>query len=218
MFQWFESVAGSTYASAMLWTLAALVLLLVVLVLIKIVRSLTFGTFVAGGRNRKTRLAVMDAAAVDSQRRLVLVRRDDVEHLVLIGGANDLVIEQNIRLAAPLLRPGAEDAPRQFEERARPAPVVVEPAHAPRPPVQPQRPVDPVQIAEARPQDQRPVEQLRRPEARPAEHHPQQAARPVVAPLRLSRRLRPLRARNLCRPGRRLLRNKTRRPAESRPI
>ena len=78
---WLEEFAGPNFAPAVLWTLLALVVLVIVLVIVRIVRSMTFGTFVVGGRNRKTRLAVMDAAAVDSHRRLVLVRRDDVEHL-----------------------------------------------------------------------------------------------------------------------------------------
>lgn len=116
MSEWFGSLGGSGYASAMVWTLAALLLLLIVLGLVRIVRGLTAGTFVAGGRNRKTRLAVMDAAAVDSQRRLVLVRRDDVEHLILIGGNADVVIEQNIRLAPPVTRNYVEDAPKAAEE------------------------------------------------------------------------------------------------------
>jgi flagellar protein FliO/FliZ len=42
------------------------------------------------------RLAVVEIAALDGRRRLVLVRRDDVEHLLLIGGATDLVIERGI--------------------------------------------------------------------------------------------------------------------------
>ena len=37
-------------------------------------------------RGRMPRLAVIDAAAVDGRRRLVLVRRDNVEHLIMIGG------------------------------------------------------------------------------------------------------------------------------------
>ena len=101
MLEWFEGLAGPQFAAAVLWTFAALILLVIVLVIIRMVRSLTFGTFVAGGRNRKTRLAVMDATAVDSHRRLVLVRRDDVEHLLLIGGPTDVVVEREIRLGQP---------------------------------------------------------------------------------------------------------------------
>src|SRR5438445_60889 len=52
-------------------------------------------------RGRMPRLAVIDAAAVDGRRRLVLVRRDNVEHLLMIGGPTDIVVEPNIVRAAP---------------------------------------------------------------------------------------------------------------------
>jgi hypothetical protein len=45
------------------------------------------------------RLAVMEQASVDRMRRLVLIRRDDVEHLIMTGGPVDVVIETGI--AAP---------------------------------------------------------------------------------------------------------------------
>src|SRR5712671_4901269 len=52
-------------------------------------------------RGRMPRLAVIDAAAVDGRRRLVLVRRDNVEHLIMIGGPTDIVVEPNIVRATP---------------------------------------------------------------------------------------------------------------------
>src|SRR4051794_33890115 len=52
-------------------------------------------------RGRMPRLAVIDAAAVDGRRRLVLVRRDNIEHLLMIGGPTDIVVEQNIVRATP---------------------------------------------------------------------------------------------------------------------
>jgi hypothetical protein len=52
-------------------------------------------------RGRQPRLAVVDAASVDGRRRLVLIRRDNVEHLLMIGGPTDLVIEPTIVRAAP---------------------------------------------------------------------------------------------------------------------
>lgn len=130
MLNWLDGIAGPDYARAILWTLAALVLLVIVLVIVKLIRSMTFGTFVAGGRNRKTRLAVMDATAVDSHRRLVLVRRDDIEHLLLIGGPTDVVVERDIRMVAPrrpvLTGGGNNPAPTQGSPQAqgpaRPAP------------------------------------------------------------------------------------------------
>lgn len=143
---WLDGIAGPGYSAAILWTFAALIVLLIVLIIVKLVRSLTFGTFVAGGRNRKARLAVMDATAVDTNRRLVLVRRDDVEHLLLIGGASDIVVERDIRLThqkRPVLagsdhheaqtRPPApeQQAPRPAQPRHAPAPA---PTPRPAPP------------------------------------------------------------------------------------
>ena len=66
-----------------------------------LMRRLTGGTLsIAGPRGRQPRLAVIDAASVDGRRRLVLVRRDNVEHLLLIGGPTDIVVEPNIDKAA----------------------------------------------------------------------------------------------------------------------
>ena len=51
---------------------------------------------------REGRLAVVESLAIDARHRLVLVRRDDREHLILIGTA-DTVVESGI--AAPLPPP-----------------------------------------------------------------------------------------------------------------
>lgn len=42
------------------------------------------------------RLAVVEALTLDPKRRLVLVRRDDVEHLLLVGPENAMVVERGI--------------------------------------------------------------------------------------------------------------------------
>ena len=44
------------------------------------------------------RLGISEYHEIDKTRRLVLVRRDETEHLVLIGGGQDLVIESGISL------------------------------------------------------------------------------------------------------------------------
>lgn len=46
---------------------------------------------------RGKRIGVIEAAAIDAKRRLVLIRRDDVEHLLMTGPAGDVVIEAGIR-------------------------------------------------------------------------------------------------------------------------
>ncbi|MFY9639483.1 MAG: hypothetical protein WCD20_01595 [Rhodomicrobium sp.] len=46
---------------------------------------------------RVRRLAFIERAHLDGGRKLLLVRRDDVEHLILVGGPIDLVVETGIR-------------------------------------------------------------------------------------------------------------------------
>jgi hypothetical protein len=48
------------------------------------------------GPKPEKRLEVSDHASVDGRRRLILVRRDNVEHLIMIGGPVDIVIETGI--------------------------------------------------------------------------------------------------------------------------
>ena len=75
-------------------------------------------------RGRMPRLAVIDAAAVDGRRRLVLVRRDNMEHLLLIGGPTDIVVESNIVRAVPARdqRPGLPGATVSEPPRVTPLP------------------------------------------------------------------------------------------------
>lgn len=59
--------------------------------------SLTWGGWF--GEPPEPRLSVTEQANVDGRRKLLLIRRDDVEHLIMTGGPVDMVIETNI--AAP---------------------------------------------------------------------------------------------------------------------
>jgi flagellar protein FliO/FliZ len=49
---------------------------------------------------RTRRLAYVERTVLEGGRKLLLVRRDDVEHLILIGGPIDLVVEPGIRSEA----------------------------------------------------------------------------------------------------------------------
>ncbi|MBM3570628.1 MAG: hypothetical protein FJX46_17950 [Alphaproteobacteria bacterium] len=49
---------------------------------------------------RGRRLGVVETLSLDARRRLVLVRRDEVEHLLLIGPGGDRPIETGIRREA----------------------------------------------------------------------------------------------------------------------
>ncbi|WP_454746136.1 flagellar biosynthetic protein FliO [Ciceribacter selenitireducens] len=93
MFDELVTAYGNRFLVAALGVSLALLCLFIVLWLL---RNRAPSPFVRGGRNRQPRLQVLDAAAVDARRRLVLVRRDNVEHLVMIGGPTDIVIESGI--------------------------------------------------------------------------------------------------------------------------
>lgn len=110
---------------------AALVVLVLLIIVLLVWRALS--TRVAGRRGQ--RLGISEYHEIDKTRRLVLIRRDNVEHLILIGGPQDVVVEQGIetpppavgyppRMAAEAPPPGAvRPAPRApvFGERKPPA-------------------------------------------------------------------------------------------------
>jgi flagellar protein FliO/FliZ len=79
------------------------------LVLRKMTGAKTRMTAPERSRNQKPRLGVIDVYDLDPTRQLVLLRRDNIEHLLLIGGPNDVVVESNIvKLAGPRVKPAAE--------------------------------------------------------------------------------------------------------------
>lgn len=50
-------------------------------------------------RGGQRRLAIIEIAPIDAKRRLVLVRRDGTEHLIMLGTTSDLLIEAGIAAA-----------------------------------------------------------------------------------------------------------------------
>lgn len=71
------------------------------------------------GPRPEKRLDVVDHANIDGRRRLVLVRRDNVEHLLLTGGPVDVVIETGIGQRKAHLNGEATDQPPVFSRPAR---------------------------------------------------------------------------------------------------
>ncbi len=117
----FDTLFGAEMPLAVRFFLAFVIVLGLIGVTAWAVRR--FGAGRLGGTNargRQPRLAVIDYASVDGRRRLILVRRDNVEHLLMIGGPTDVVVEPNIVRATaaprdlPAARPtaGLEALPR----------------------------------------------------------------------------------------------------------
>src|SRR5215472_1354189 len=104
-----ESLFGAEMPLAVRFFLAFLIVLGLIGGIAWALRRFGSGSFRDNARGRQPRLAVIDHASVDGRRRLILVRRDNVEHLLMIGGPTDIVVEPNIvrAIASPRDVPGA---------------------------------------------------------------------------------------------------------------
>jgi len=123
------------------------------------------GSAMAGSGGRH--LGVIEASAVDGQRRLVLVRRDHVGHLLLIGGGQDLLIEKDIPLGV------ARETQRMHQPMAEPVQMAAEPMAAEPMPAEQhaERPMAPVVRPPApmhQPATQQPVAPQPQPQPAPA--------------------------------------------------
>jgi len=147
---------------------------------------------VTGGRSGQRRLGLVEAISVDDVRRLVLVRRDHVEHLLLIGGPSDVVVEASIARAGPRAAAAAQPASARPAGAPAPAPVTAEPRSPAVAPVAAEPAAAPVvaepraaepRIAEPRAAVERPPPAPRPPESDGADPRPRSAALDV-RPLR----------------------------------
>src|ERR1700677_304739 len=110
------------------------------LIVLAIVYRLTFAhrLRVPGGRTRQPRLGLVDAFSLDGQRQLVLICRDNIEHLVMIGGPNDVLVESQINRAVVPARESNQVSPLLVPStparRTEAAPLPASPAVAEPPP------------------------------------------------------------------------------------
>ncbi|WP_348931876.1 flagellar biosynthetic protein FliO [Aquabacter sp. CN5-332] len=172
--------------------IAAIVIVALLGLTVLIVRRLSGGGHGSGGRSRQARLAVLDSVAVDQRRRLVLVRRDDVEHLLLLGGAVDLVVEPGISRGLTRDAIAARDAVQRETTQLRepPAPREALPRRAAAPSLTPPAPslTAPPPAAEPTPAPPEPAAPAAEPQSQPAE-----PAAPALEPRRPLTARRPLR-------------------------
>ena len=128
-----ESMFGETGAVVAQYVITLVVILALVVLVIWLVRRYAAGNISTSTRGRLPRLAIVDALAVDNRHRLVLIRRDNVEHLVLIGGTTDLLIEPSIVRTRVTQRPTQAAQPQP----SRPAPAATAAPAPPPPPAPP---------------------------------------------------------------------------------
>lgn len=160
--QFLTSLFGGS-GSTILTSVFALGVVLVLIFLALWVLKLIFRASGGVGRGRNRRLTVVDSLALDPKRQLLIIRRDNVEHLIMVGGAQELVIESGI---------GVDEAPAVATRR--PVPTV------------PTRPVPrpaskPVAAAPVAPAPMKPATPVITPPPAPAAATPPVAANSVTA-------------------------------------
>jgi flagellar protein FliO/FliZ len=74
---------------------ALFIVVALIFVLAWVAKRMGFGGRMATGRGKR-RLAIQEVMSLDNKRRLVLLRRDGVEHLLLLGLNDDVVVETGI--------------------------------------------------------------------------------------------------------------------------
>lgn len=134
------------------WAAVFAFVLLLLLLFGYVLRKISGQRLRSGGtsRQRQPRLGYTEVFDLDRDRKLVLLRRDNIEHLVMIGGPNDVLIEANV-IRGQAARPQipSESLPDRIEPDL-PLPSWEKPAPAPNeaqenlplvPPVRPAAPV-----------------------------------------------------------------------------
>jgi flagellar biogenesis protein FliO len=118
-----SSLFGVELPTAVNFVIALAFVLLLIGAAAWLVRRFGVTRTAAAARGRQPRLAVIDSASVDGRRKLVIIRRDNVEHLLMIGGPTDVVVETNIVRGAAAAVREAPPARNGTEAAARPAPL-----------------------------------------------------------------------------------------------
>ncbi len=142
-----EPIFGESGAVVAQFTITLIAVLVLIGLAYWVVQRFSGIRLNGAGRGRVPRLAILDALSIDGRRRLVLIRRDNVEHLILIGGTADLVVEPSIVRGAPAgARPRQGQAPRPQPQQA--AAVAAVPQAPSPPPAAPPRAPETTGISE----------------------------------------------------------------------
>ena len=117
--------SGNVILNAVLALAVVLVLVFLALWALKLVMRASNNVVRGGSRKR---LAVVDTLPVDGKRQLVIIRRDNVEHLILTGGPQDVVVETVIAIEA--LPTGERPIPTVRSRQTAAAPTPAQPQRA----------------------------------------------------------------------------------------
>jgi flagellar protein FliO/FliZ len=95
-----------------MWEILSLILLVVLVAAAIVAGALLWRNYIDSGApgsgmfkaKTEKRLDVVEQSVLDGRRKLVLIRRDNKEHLIMTGGPVDVVIETGIDTSAEILK------------------------------------------------------------------------------------------------------------------
>ncbi|WP_375616604.1 hypothetical protein [Bartonella sp. AP58NXGY] len=96
MYIWLSDQIGVSAANITISFLLFIITIAAITIIIVFLRRLKTKRFSVNRKKSPVRLAICEAISIDRVRRLVLVRCDNKEHLLLIGGLTDVVVESDI--------------------------------------------------------------------------------------------------------------------------
>ena len=107
-----------------MWSIVTWVIILAVLAALAAVAAVFAKAYLSGESPSavffkpriEPRLSVVEFANIDGKRKLILIRRDDVEHLIMTGGPVDIAVENGIGEAEPGRRAEPAKEPSNFRE------------------------------------------------------------------------------------------------------
>ncbi|VAW19736.1 hypothetical protein MNBD_ALPHA11-180 [hydrothermal vent metagenome] len=84
-----------------IWTILLALIIVIALIFFGVwILKLIFKASVTIAGGRKRRLAMVDSLAIDNKRNVILIRRDNVEHLIMVSNTGELLIEGSIPAGA----------------------------------------------------------------------------------------------------------------------
>ncbi|GAA4661623.1 hypothetical protein [Bartonella pachyuromydis] len=93
---WLSNQIGTTAANIIISFVFCVIICTAVAMIILFVSRLNRKKLRINGNKHPPRLTLCETIAIDRTRHLVLVRCDNKEHLLLVGGPTDIVVEANI--------------------------------------------------------------------------------------------------------------------------
>jgi flagellar protein FliO/FliZ len=90
------------YAAYSQFVLALVFVLALIGILGALARRLGLGGIRAANGSSERRISIVEVRPLDAKRKVILLRRDQVEHLIIIGPASELLIERGIPVSRPV--------------------------------------------------------------------------------------------------------------------